>query len=56
MLNRDQVISVRHAVAEAVPAHQPRLRARILAGEADQLPLMRAAIAAAGRVLDGLFQ
>lgn len=55
LLGTDPLLTVRHAVAGEVPAHQPRLKARILAGEADHLPLMTAAIAAAERVLEGLF-
>ncbi|MEA3033514.1 MAG: hypothetical protein QOH86_1530, partial [Sphingomonadales bacterium] len=46
---------VRRAVAASVPAHQPRLRTRILAGEADHLALVAAAMAAAGAVLEGLW-
>jgi hypothetical protein len=55
LLGTDHLRTVRRAVAEAVPAHQPRLKARILAGEADHLALMAAGIAAAERVLEGLF-
>lgn len=52
----DHAWTVRRAVAAALPAHQPRLRARILAGEADHLALVAAAMAAAGAVLEGLWQ
>jgi hypothetical protein len=55
MLTGDHILTVRRAVAEAVPPHQPRLKARILAGTFDECPLMAAGIAAAERVLEGLF-
>lgn len=54
-LGGDHVFTVRRAVAATLPPHQPRLTERVLAGEADHLPLMRAAYAAAERVLAEMF-